>query len=383
MTWPQSSTSIHTYLWEFLVPENGSFDFGTACDQTKERFSKCLRCSVKPLGEEIICDTFSRRSFIGEPQAVISLRWQKPSIVTLNLEVPVQPHSESFFNLDTARVIETELRKSFNATRSKVLPPLKRGGPVDPYRYLNASDDRLLEYDVEEVLADVQSPFQKVEILKTKNFGNLLVLDGLQNLAESDIVYTETLMHRGTIDYMNKDVLILGGGDGALLWELLKEKPSFVTMVDIDDVVMQLCKKHMRSACGTALDTYDGPNYKIIVDDCMKILKSYIDDKKEFDYVFGDLTDIPVSDAPIGQIWDFMKSVLALSLQVLKKDGKFLMHGNGVSSEPALQMFEAQLAKLQVSFSRSNAFVPSFMEDWVFYQIWKTNSEVHQNGLPE
>ena len=58
----------------------------------------------------------------------------------------------------------------------------------------------------------------------------------------------------------------------------------------------------------------------------MKILKSYIDDKKEFDYVFGDLTDIPVSDAPIGQIWDFMKSVLALSLQVLKKDGKFLMH---------------------------------------------------------
>ena len=65
-------------------------------------------------------------------------------------------------------------------------------------------------------------------------------------------------------DYAKKDVLILGGGDGALLYELLKvfrtfyakmflytlslfkEEPKFVTMVDIDEAVMRSCKEHMR-----------------------------------------------------------------------------------------------------------------------------------------
>ena len=40
--------------------------------------------------------------------------------------------------------------------------------------------------------------------------------------------------------------MILGGGDGALLHELLKEDPKFVTMVDIDEAVMRACKEHMR-----------------------------------------------------------------------------------------------------------------------------------------
>lgn len=40
-------------------------------------------------------------------------------------------------------------------------------------------------------------------------------------------------MKHGVIPYAGKDVLILGGGDGGLLHELLKENPKFVTMVDI------------------------------------------------------------------------------------------------------------------------------------------------------
>jgi spermine synthase len=62
-----------------------------------------------------------------------------------------------------------------------------------------------------------------------KNSYPFLLLD----LAESDLVYTETLIQRGKIDYTGKDVLILGAGDGALLWELLKESPNMVTMVEV------------------------------------------------------------------------------------------------------------------------------------------------------
>ena len=112
--------------------------------------------------------------------------------------------------------------------------------------YLRSSDDRILEYGWTRLLFSRRSPYQLVEIYGTKDFGNCLVLDGFMNLAESDLAYTRNLMCHGKYDYKEKEVLILGGGDGALLHELLKEKPKFVTMVDIDEVVIDACKEHMR-----------------------------------------------------------------------------------------------------------------------------------------
>lgn len=53
------------------------------------------------------------------------------------------------------------------------------------------------------------------------------------DLSERDLIYTETLMQRGKEDYKDKEIVILGGGDGALLWELLKEQPKFVTMLEV------------------------------------------------------------------------------------------------------------------------------------------------------
>ena len=55
-------------------------------------------------------------------------------------------------------------------------------------------------------------------------------------LAESDIDYTKALLGNGREIYKDKDVLILGGGDGGVLNELLKESPKFVTMVEISFV---------------------------------------------------------------------------------------------------------------------------------------------------
>lgn len=123
------------------------------------------------------------------------------------------------------------------------------------------SDERIIEYDVDEVLFEKESPFQKVQIVHTKSVGNMLVLDELQSnerniessdlwslinsislsdLAEADLIYTETLMARGFEDYSGKEICILGGGDGALLYELLKENPKHVVMLEIDEMVTTL-----------------------------------------------------------------------------------------------------------------------------------------------
>jgi len=157
---------------------------------------------------------------------------------------------------------------------------------------------------------EARSPYQKVQIVHSKSLGNLLVLDELQSkshyvinfayylqlirnssadMSEADLIYTETLMQRGKENYAGKEIVILGGGDGGLLWELLKEKPKFVTMLEvrelnftrklheqcticfyiflqIDDIVMQACSQHMRSICGDCLDKRKGDNYEVRLD---------------------------------------------------------------------------------------------------------------------
>ncbi|XP_076750940.1 spermine synthase isoform X3 [Xylocopa sonorina] len=267
------------------------------------------------------------------------------------------------------RYLEADVAMALNSQRSKRLPPIRRGTIYD--LYLTLSDDRLLEYDIDKLVFEARSPYQKVQIVHSKSLGNLLVLDELQNISEADLIYTETLMQRGKENYTGKEIVILGGGDGGLLWELLKEKPKFVTMLEIDDVVIKACSQHMRSICGDCLDKRKGENYEIIVGDCAKTLAHMIEEGRQFDYVFGDLTDIPISPTPHGDAWDFMRLILNSSMKVLKPTGKYMTHGNGASCPQSLEMYEEVLSDLcvPVTFTKDSAFVPSFFEDWVFYQV--------------
>lgn len=66
--------------------------------------------------------------------------------------------------------------------------------------------------------------------------------------------------------------------------------------------------------------------FQIIVDDCVKMLNKCIKDGRKFDYVFGDLTDLPISPTPQGEIWDFIRLIINSSLKVLKPDGKYMTH---------------------------------------------------------
>lgn len=91
---------------------------------------------------------------------------------------------------------------------------------------------------------------------------NRIALTSL-DIAESDLIYTETLMQRGIENYEGKEICILGGGDGALLYELLKEKPKFVTMLEIDEMVMQVCNKHLNSICGNVLELRKSDNFEV------------------------------------------------------------------------------------------------------------------------
>lgn len=58
----------------------------------------------------------------------------------------------------------------------------------------------------------------------------------------------------------------------------------------------------------------------------MKSLDQFINEGRKFDYVFGDLTDIPISDEPSSELWNFILKILEVSFKVLKPTGKFMTH---------------------------------------------------------
>uniref|UniRef100_A0A2K6KBR8 Spermine synthase n=1 Tax=Rhinopithecus bieti TaxID=61621 RepID=A0A2K6KBR8_RHIBE len=182
------------------------------------------------------------------------------------------------------------------------LPPIVRGGAID--RYWPTADGRLVEYDIDEVVYDEDSPYQNIKILHSKQFGNILILSG-------DV-------SNGKEDYTGKDVLILGGGDGGILCEIVKLKPKMVTMVEISFV------KYMRKTCGDVLDNLKGDCYQVLIEDCIPVLKRYAKEGREFDYVINDLTAVPISTSPEeDSTWEFLRLILDLSMKVLKQDGKY------------------------------------------------------------
>jgi spermine synthase len=97
--------------------------------------------------------------------------------------------------------------------------------------------------------------------------------------------------------------------------------------------------------------------------------------KKEgrtFDVIFGDLTELPISSEQQGEIWQFFRKALNLAFSVLKSDGSYLTHANGASSQDNLKLFEKTIREtleFPLDFKSSSAFVPSFHEKWIFYQI--------------
>jgi spermidine synthase len=101
---------------------------------------------------------------------------------------------------------------------------------------------------VKETLFHGESEYQKIDILDTHAFGRVLLLDGLVMTTEKDeFVYHESISHIPLSVHPDpKHVLIIGGGDGGTLREVVKhEAVDKVTLVDIDEQVMELSRIYL------------------------------------------------------------------------------------------------------------------------------------------
>ena len=147
------------------------------------------------------------------------------------------------------------------------------------------SRKRMLHYE--------QSPYQIIEVSDLEILGRVLVLDNIIQLSTLDSArYHEALAHIPLANIPNpKRVLVLGGGDGILVHELLKYSGLVVDLVDIDQRVCDLSQKYLKSLNHGALDS---ERANIFYEDAFAFCRNCT---HQYDVIYADITD-PHPDSP-------------------------------------------------------------------------------------
>ncbi|CCH58210.1 hypothetical protein TBLA_0A04140 [Henningerozyma blattae CBS 6284] len=145
---------------------------------------------------------------------------------------------------------------------------------------------------VEKILHHSRSEFQDILVFKSTTFGNVLVLDGIIQCTERDeFAYQEMIAHVSLYSHERpKRVLVIGGGDGGVLREVVKHHSvESVTLVEIDKTVIELSKKYLPSMSVSL----NHPKVKVELCDGFKFLKdaSYLESKEKYDVIITDSSD--------------------------------------------------------------------------------------------
>ncbi len=149
-----------------------------------------------------------------------------------------------------------------------------------------------MKFKVEKTLFSGVSDFQSVDVVETRGHGRMLLNDGLVMVSERDeFIYHDMITHVPLFVHPNpKNVLIIGGGDGGTAREVLRHKGvEKVTMVEIDEMVVNACREYIPQTSSML----DDPKMNLIIGDGVQFVK---ESKEKFDVILVDSTD-PIGPA--------------------------------------------------------------------------------------
>jgi len=158
-------------------------------------------------------------------------------------------------------------------------------------------------FRVTERLLETQTKYQRLELYRTEGFGRLLVLDGTVQLVEvGEESYHEPLVHPVMLAHPNpRRVLIIGGGDGGTLREVLRHRSvERAVMVEIDEMVIEVSRLYMDVERGA----FEDPRAELVIGDGVEYLKNT---EESFDVIIVDSTD-PVGPAKLLFSEEFYRS---------------------------------------------------------------------------
>ena len=218
------------------------------------------------------------------------------------------------------------------------------------------------QHAIEETYFAGRTSFQDVAVIRTAAFGKMLVIDGDTQSSQADEkIYHESLVHPALAGLeWRAEVLILGGGEGATLREVLRRSDvRRCTMVDIDGEVIALSKRFLPEWGDGA---FEDPRARVIVGDALAFLR---EDGGTYDAIVSDLTE-PLEDSPSNPL--FCSAVFADIKRRLAPGGVYVLQASTAGfHNVSLHAKMARTLRAHYRFVRSfYTHVPAFDNDWAF-----------------
>lgn len=199
---------------------------------------------------------------------------------------------------------------------------------ADEWYTENLYDEWRQTFHMSEKLYDEETEQQHLVIFNNARFGKVMALDGaIQTTEKDEFVYHEMMTHVPLLAHgAVKNVLIIGGGDGGNLREVLRHKTvEKVVLVEIDADVIAFSKVHMPTLSQGA---FDDPRVTVVIQDACHFVKETAD---KFDVIICDSTD------PVGPGAVLFTPEFYGDCHVLLTAGGIFVNQNGV---PFMQVGE-------------------------------------------
>lgn len=229
-------------------------------------------------------------------------------------------------------------------------------------------------FEITRILFRERTEHQDLVIFETPTYGRVLALDDIIQVTEKDeFVYHEMMTHVPIVAHGKaRKVLIIGGGDGGILREVLRHKSvQKATMVEIDRGVVDMCLKYMPSIPQKAFD--DKRTDLVITDGARFVAET----KDRFDVIIVDSTD------PMGPGEVLFTEKFYRNCRRCLTPGGVLVNQNGV---PFMQPDEVTMTyrRRKKSFRVSSfyiAAVPSYYGGFMTLGWASNDPKLHQAKL--
>lgn len=231
-------------------------------------------------------------------------------------------------------------------------------------------------------LYSAQSPFQRIDVFDSVEFGRFLTLDGYMMLTEKDeFIYHEMIVHPAmAVNPAIENVLVIGAGDGGVARELSRYSTiKTIDLVEIDSMVIDVCKEFLpQTAQG-----FSDPRVRVLIQDGLKYIRSV---ENQYDLIIVDSTD------PFGPGEGlFTKEFYGNCYKALREDGIMVnQHESPFYDNDAIAMQRAhkRIVKCFPISRVYQAHIPTYPSGhWLFgfaskrYHPVGDLDESHWNGL--
>jgi spermidine synthase len=221
-------------------------------------------------------------------------------------------------------------------------------------------------FTMDQVLYEHRTEHQELIIFRNRDFGTVMALDGIIQTTERDeFIYHEMMTHVPLLAHGNaRRVLIIGGGDGGMLREVLKHQSvEHVTQVEIDQAVIDMCRKYLPNHSAGA---FDDPRANIVIADGVEFVNEC---QETFDVIISDCTD------PVGPGEVLFSSRFYQGCKRCLNEGGVFVAQNGV---PFMQLEEVLTTRRRLGpyFADQtfyNAAVPTYVGGIMTF-AWATDN---------